>query len=203
MRDIVKQGYEKGDYEKTFRQDKNPNAFEKTRLDSFLNELPKNSNVLDLGCGIGIPFDKYLADKGIKVKGVDFSKKHIDQAKKNVPNAEFVEGDFSEMKFDKKSYNGILALYSIFHIYRDQHKKLLENIYKTLTDGGVALMTFGTSGSEYCEEEDFCGTKMAWSTFEPEIYKQYFNEIGFKIREETYEGKPGDEEYHYWVMVKK
>ena len=203
MQDIVKQGYEKGDYEKTFRQNKQPNTFEKGRLDAFLQELPKNAKVLDLGCGIGIPFDKYLVDRGIKVKGIDISKKHVEMARKNVSETEFIEGDFSEINFDEKSYDGILALYSIFHIHRDQHKNLLEKVYKTLKDSGVTMITFGTSGSEYGEEDNFCGSKMAWSTFEPETYKQFFQEIGFKVIEEKYEGNPGDEEYHYWALVRK
>jgi SAM-dependent methyltransferase len=52
---------------------------------NFMEQLPAHSSVLDLGCGTGLPFGKYIADKNHILRGVDFSENMIELAKKNVP----------------------------------------------------------------------------------------------------------------------
>lgn len=66
IRKIVKEGYEKGDYVGFFRTNSQPNAMEKKLLDRLAESLPKGAKILDLGCGTGVPFDKYLVDLGLK-----------------------------------------------------------------------------------------------------------------------------------------
>ena len=55
-------------------------------------------------------------------------------------------------------------------------------IYNLLKQDGIILVTLGTSGSEYGEEQDWCGAPMAWSTYEPEEYKKIMTDLGFKIQ---------------------
>ena len=76
-------------------------------------------------------------------------------------------------------------------------------MHTLLNNGGIILVTLGTSGSEYGEEKDWAGATMAWSTYEPKEYEKMIKDVGFTILEATFEGKPGDEEYHFWVLVKK
>lgn len=47
--------------------------YEKKWLDQFLALLPKNSNILDLGCGSGKPIANYLIQHGHHLTGVDSS----------------------------------------------------------------------------------------------------------------------------------
>ena len=51
--------------------------------DAFLSLLPKGSTVLDVGCGGGIK-TKYIADKGFKAAGIDFSEEMIKVAKREL-----------------------------------------------------------------------------------------------------------------------
>lgn len=202
MKKLVEEGYDTGDYVSAFRLTKKPNMMEKSFLDKLIELIPKGGRVLDLGCGTGIPIDKYLVDKGIRVRGIDISQKHVNLAKRNVPSAEFVKGDFSEFDFDEK-FDAIISFYAIFHIPREEHKDLFLKMYDLLNDNGVILVTLGTSGSEYGEEKDWAGATMAWSTYEPKEYKKIIKLVGFKILEATFEGEPGDDEYHFWVLAKK
>ncbi|MEK6895928.1 MAG: class I SAM-dependent methyltransferase [Nanoarchaeota archaeon] len=201
MRKIVKEGYEKGDYAGTFRTSNKPNKMEESFLKKLLKLLPKNLHVLDFGCGIGVPFDKYLVEHGCKVTGVDISQKHINEAKKNVPKAKFIKGDFSKIDF-QETFDAIISFYAIFHIPREEHKELFLKMADLLKSNGKILITLGTSGG-YGEEEEWCGAKMAWSTYDPDTYKKLLDETGFKILEATFEGQPGDEEYHFWVLAQK
>ncbi len=203
IRKIVEEGYDKADYAGKFRTNFVPNEMERKFLERFIGQIGTKAKVLDFGCGTGVPFDKFLVENGVDIMGIDISQKHIDMSKKNIPTAKFIKGDFSKFEFGKQKFDGIISLYAIFHIPREEHKDLFIKMYNLLSKNGVILVTLGTSGSKYSEEQNWCGAPMAWSTYNPDTYKQILNEIGFKIIEDAFEGNPGDEEYHYWVLAKK
>ena len=68
--------------------------------------LLKGKKVLDAGCGPGRDVE-YLMSEGYEVTGIDLSEGMIEEAKKNVPNGNFVLMDFRKMKFKAKSFDGI------------------------------------------------------------------------------------------------
>jgi ubiquinone/menaquinone biosynthesis C-methylase UbiE len=203
MRKLVEEGYEKGNYVSKFRTDPEPDGKVLPFLEEFVELLPKGAKVLDMGCGTGIPFDRYLVEKEFEVTGVDFSQKHIELAKRNVPDAEFIKGDFSEIDFGEESFHAIVSFYAIFHIPRDEHKALFARMNKYLKKEGIILVTLGTSGSEYGIEEDWLGAPMAWSSYHPEKATEIISESGFRILKTFFEGDPGDDEYHFWVLAMK
>lgn len=43
-------------------------------LDRFLDGLPAEPRILDLGCGAGAPIDKYLLAHGCSITGIDTSR---------------------------------------------------------------------------------------------------------------------------------
>jgi len=201
IRKIVKEGYEKGDYVGHFRTNHKLTKLEKRFLDHLVALLPENGEILDLGCGIGIPFDKYLADHNLKITGIDVASKHIKQAKQNIPTATYIEGDFSIMDFGKKKFDAIIALYSIFHIPRIEQQGLFNRMYSLLKDSGLILMTLGTSNEE--SMNTFCDAPMVWSNYDPDKYRKMIDKSNFKIIDSEYEGQPGDNEYHWWILLKK
>ena len=111
IRKIVKDGYEQGDYPRVFRRDGPPNEMERQFLDRLLSLCPITPRVLDLGCGTGLPIDKYLADHGADVAGVDISPKHIALARANVPSASYVEGDFSQLALTAGSFDAVVSFH--------------------------------------------------------------------------------------------
>jgi 2-polyprenyl-3-methyl-5-hydroxy-6-metoxy-1,4-benzoquinol methylase len=200
MREIVKQGYEQGDYEKHFRNSNSMNNIEKEFMSKLQEILPENSKVLDLGCGTGIPFDDYLVKNNHSVIGVDFCEKHIKKAKVNVPNAKYILGDFSKHDFNQE-FDAVISLYALFHLPKEEHETMLEKIYALLKDNGKLLITLGTD--EGSSIHDFCDSKMAWSFLDHKMYKDMIEKMGFKIIMDKFEGKPGDPEYHYWILAEK
>jgi len=203
IRSLVKEGYETGDYAGHFRTNSQPNAMEKKYLDRLGSLLPQAAKILDLGCGIGIPFDKYLVENGFQVTGIDFAANHLQAAKKNVPTATFIEGDFSKIDFGGDHFQAIIAFYSIFHLPREEQPDLFRKMAGLLTDGGLILVTLGTSPGDGVEE-NWAGSKiMAWSNYDPATYKTILARAGFEIMASEYEGHPGDQEYHWWVLAKK
>jgi cyclopropane fatty-acyl-phospholipid synthase-like methyltransferase len=203
MRKLVEEGYEKGNYVSEFRTDLEPDVKVLPFLKDFIELLPEKAKILDLGCGTGIPFDRYLVEKGFEVTGVDFSQKHIELAKRNVPEARFIKGDFSDIDFGEESFHAIVSFYAIFHIPRDEHKALFVRMSKHLKKEGIILVTLGTSGSEYGEDKDWLGAPMAWSSYHPDKAKEIISKSGFRILKTFFEGDPGDDEYHFWVLAMK
>jgi len=200
LRRVVRRGYEQGDYAGVFRKDDRLNETQRHFLSSLLYLLPVGATILDMGCGTGIPFDKYLEEHGCKVTGIDFCRKHLRQARVNVPKARFLYGDFSRVELSDK-FNAVVSFYAVFHIPRDEHRNLFLKMYQTLRPGGLILLSLGNSAGE--TEEDFCGARMVWSSLSPATYESILGQIGFEVVMSDYEGKPGDAEYHFWVLARK
>jgi len=202
IRAIVKAGYENGNYAEIFRKSDVLSQFEKKFLEDLASRIPGKAKILDLGCGTGVPFTRYLAEKGFRITGIDFAHKHIQQAKSNLPEARFISGDFTEVDFREEKFHGITAFYSIFHIPKEEHTSLLRRVASLLEENGIVLMTLGTYVEDNTEEE-WCGSSMAWSSYDPAAYKRIFDRVGLNILTDEFEGIPGDPEYHWWVLMKK
>lgn len=176
-------------------------------LDLFLNSLDKDSQVLDLGCGAGIPTTKKLAKK-FRVLGVDISTEQIKLAKQNTPEAEYIAGNILDINFEKDKFAGILAFYSLFHIPRDSHEELFRRIYLWLKPGGVFLATFLAAEHESLElmDESMKKAPMFLSAASPEKTKSLIENSGFEIiRAEisTDVEQDGSEDSFFWVFACK
>lgn len=203
MQDIVKRGYEKGNYEGVYRNRQSLNDFEEWFFEELRSNLPAQSSVLDLGSGPGVPYDLYLVQKGFSVTGIELSRKHLKRAKRNVPEAEYILGDFLNHPFNPLHYDGVIALYSLFHIPRERHQELLSKVGALLKPKGYFLITVGTEDTPYKERQSFCGAAMAWSFFGAETNMRMIAESGFTILKMANEKDFGSAESHLWVLAQK
>ncbi|QVK18268.1 class I SAM-dependent methyltransferase [Mycoplasmatota bacterium] len=201
---IIKRSYEINNYWKKYRENRQLTKFEKESIDSFIISLKSPvKKVLDLGCGTGLPYDDYLVKNGCYLTGIDFSKKHISMAKKNIPNAKFIYDDFLSYKFSNK-FTGILLFYSFFHIHRSNHNYLLKKIYNLLLDNGIVLMNVRSEDSGDIKYKDnFCGKPMCWSHFNFEKFHSMAISCGFSIKVLGDEKDYGSDESHIWIIMKK
>lgn len=120
---------------------------EKAYLDSLISIIGAGANVLDLGCGTGMPIMNYLLDKGMQVVGVDASHRMLDKARKRFPSVDFLEVDMRELSLDKK-FDAIIAWHSFFHLPPEDQVPMFGVFKAHLNNGGVLLFT---SGKEYGE----------------------------------------------------
>ena len=161
---------------------------------SWIKNLPKNSNVLDLGCGSGIPITKILIEKEMNVYGIDASSTLLQEFQKNFPNipveCEGVENsEFFNIKFD-----AIIAWGLIFLLSSDTQIKLLNKISKSLKTGGRLLFTAPKQKAEW---EDLM-TKKKSRSLGAKKYKEILLEFDIRIvREFNDEG-----ENHYFEGIK-
>ena len=174
----------------------------KRELDSFLDHLPKQSTILDIGCGSGL-VAKFLTDKGLKVIGIDTSRNMLTLARKIAPSAKFYKIDMKQMRFPSNEFDGVMALYSIIHVPRKYHVRIFKKIYQILKPNGIALLSVGGSNLENSIEDNWMnwGTKMYWSHFDKDTNFKLVKRSGFKIISCRLSGEKGDK--HPFILAQK
>ena len=118
-----------------------------------------NATVLDIGFGTGILTQK-LYQYGCAVYGQDFSSKMIELASNKMPNANLYQGAFTKgivKQLKQRSYDFIVATYSIHHLKEDEKVKFLHELLTLLDKNGMILIgdvMFETQEQlEKCREE--------------------------------------------------
>ena len=177
-KEIVRQGY--NEVAEDYLALRNEELAEMEFLPDFISKIPKDSKVLDAGCGAGYPFTKKLSEY-FDVIGVDISEKQIELATKKVPKATFLCEDMTKLSFPDDYFTGILSYYAIIHIPREEQYDLLKNFYRMLKKGGVALLTFHSTDDPGYHHDDFFGSDMFWSGFDKKTNEKMVQKIGFKI----------------------
>jgi len=114
-------------------------------LDLLIKRLQLGATILDIGCGAGVPIDKYFIDKGFKIIGIDISDKQIELAKKNLPEGEFKVKDMLDLKKREFTVDTVVSFYAIFHTPRQKHLEILQKINSFLPDNGYLLVTMGAT----------------------------------------------------------
>lgn len=120
-------------------------------LNGFVNKLPQNPLILDLGCGTGGE-SKRLLDLGASVIGIDLSEKSLEYAKTNVVGAEFFLMDIMDMNFQKGKFNGVLDAGTLFHFNIDDQNKILTNVFNYLKSSGIFLSFYPEGDFEGIQE---------------------------------------------------
>lgn len=149
-------------------------------LGELMERLPGNAQVLDAGCGAGVPVGRMLSER-FDVTGVDFSEAQIELARQHVPNAKFICQDMTRLNFEAERFDGITSFYAIIHIPREEHRTRLINFYRMLKPGGVALLCLGAEHLIDDVDENYLGTRMYWSHFDSETYISILKDSGFQI----------------------
>jgi SAM-dependent methyltransferase len=173
----------------------------------WIGELTKSlrpgAAILDLGCATGIPVAAELAGR-YRVTGVDISPEHIQQAGRNVPDAEFVCSDALTVTFPAGHFDAIISLYTFDHIPRDEHRGLLERLRHWLRPDGLLLLSIEDQ-DEPGTVAEWLGVDMFFSMFGADATRQLVREAGFDI-EKTALGTQteGETDIAYtWILARK
>jgi cyclopropane fatty-acyl-phospholipid synthase-like methyltransferase len=153
----------------------------KKYLDMLANNLQKGASILDVGCGAGLPVDKYLVEKGFSLSGIDISPRQIELAQKNIPEGFFEIKDMSKLQAYEYCVDAIVSFYAIFHIPREEHAALFKKFITFMPKGGYILVTMGANGEDPGTEEVFHGEKVFYSFYAPEKNTEIIKDAGFEI----------------------
>jgi ubiquinone/menaquinone biosynthesis C-methylase UbiE len=149
-------------------------------VDAFLSYVTTGKKVLDIGSGPG-NFSKYLYDKDYEVEGIDLSEKMLEIAKSNVPNVSFTYMDMRTLSFQRESFDGLIAPYSLIHIPTTDIPQTLNGFMEVLKPGGVLLIiTQAGEPDRIVDETLIKGLKMFINFFTRNRLKNLLSEAGFE-----------------------
>ncbi len=104
--------------------------------------LTPESPVLDLCCGSG-QTTAFLVHYSQRVTGLDASPKSIERAKRNVPQASFVEGWAEKMPFEDDCFDLVHSSAALHEMEPGQRQQIFAETLRVLRPGGrVAIVDF-------------------------------------------------------------
>lgn len=111
--------------------------------DSFLETLPENASVLDIGCGPG-NISKFLLDNkpDLNLLGIDMAPGMIALARKNNPRGNFEVMDCKNIKNISLEFNGIISGFVIPYVSHAEMGQFIKDASGLLKNSGNFYVSF-------------------------------------------------------------
>jgi len=177
----VRRGYDAVSYR--YRADEDGDPGERGEwIARLVPLLPARADVLDLGCGCGLPVAKALVQAGFAVTGVDLSDVQIERARRLVPGATFLRADATDVSFPTGSFDAVVSLYMFIHLPMDEQPPLIRRLAQWLRPGGVLLATTGHTAWTGTEADWLGGgASMVWSHPDADTYRGWISSAGLEV----------------------
>jgi cyclopropane fatty-acyl-phospholipid synthase-like methyltransferase len=177
-------------------------------LEEFTARLAAGGDVLELGCGAGVPITARLAER-FTVTGIDVSPGQIARARELVPAARLIVGDMTTIEMPAASFDGVAAFYSILHVPRERHAALFGRIAGWLRPGGWFVAAFSGHDDPGWTGR-WLGVPMFFSGFAPNVTASLLSDAGFRVvrrrletmREPEEDGTLSDATF-LWVLARR
>jgi SAM-dependent methyltransferase len=185
QRDLVRRGYDT--ISRAYRTDgggSSTTSSESTAsyqgwIAELTARLEPGARVLDIGCGAGVPADRFLVDAGLEVTGIDISPVQIERARALVSEATFVCCDIVDVALEPQSLDAVVSLYALIHLPLEDQRELLPRILATLRPGGLFLAVVGHG--RWTGVEDYLGAPMFWDHADADTYLRWLHDDGFDV----------------------
>jgi SAM-dependent methyltransferase len=148
------------EYAVAFGDDLEQLPLDRSTLDATVARLRNDQVVLDLGCGPG-QVAGYLADRDLRVVGLDLSPRMLALASHRAAPAAFVGGDMRVLPFRDGSFAAVVAFYSVQHVRRDGLGPLVGEMARVVAANGLLVIAAHLGRGEVYVDE------LLGHTFEP------------------------------------
>jgi SAM-dependent methyltransferase len=146
--------------------------------DRFVDGLPAAATVLDLGCGSGRPVAQYMAERGLRVTGVDSSPAMISLCRSRLPEQDWIVADMRELSLGRR-FDGILAWDSFFHLNYDDQRRMFPVFAKHASNRAVLMFNAGPAHGEGIGE--YRGDPLYHASLAPAEYQALLTQFGFEV----------------------
>jgi SAM-dependent methyltransferase len=188
---IVADGYDRIGDEYLAWSALRPSAARLQALDLADGLIPRGADVVELGCGAGLPMTARIA-AGRRLTGVDISPEQIRRARRNVPDATFEVADMTALDRPAGSLDAVVAFYSLTHVPRDEQPALFARIRRWLRPGGVFIASLGVEDDPGGVEADWLGVDMYFSHFSARVNRRLLADAGFVVERAEVLTEPED-----------
>jgi SAM-dependent methyltransferase len=149
---------------------------------------PSGAQVLELGCGAGLPVTKALTEYAT-VTAIDISPAQAARAAQNAPSASILCADMMAVEFPDAAFDAVAAFYAITHLPREEHGELFRRIARWLRPGGHFLASLGAAPLDDHVETDWHGAPNFFSHHDPGESAKLIVDAGLEILERAIENQ--------------
>lgn len=184
-KEIVRRGYDR--ISRAYRADDAGDGQYAEWLDLVEERVAAGADMLDLGCGCGVPVARRLSRR-YAVTGVDLSPVQIERARELVPGARFICADMSTVELTPASFDAVVCLYAIIHLPLAEQPAILRAVATWLRPGGIFVATVGHQAWTGMEK-DWLGVEggdMWWSHADAGTYRHWLSDAGLTVELETF-----------------
>ena len=176
---------------------KNRPSFWKAEMKLFEWSLPKNSKVLEIGCGPATD-GKYLGEVGISCISVDFSKTMLGIAKEIDKKSKLAQMDNYNLGFSENSFDGFWASATLLHM--ENASSALSELTRVTKNNGVGFISIKEGDGEGTDPK----TGFYFKYYKHEEFSKILHDQNFKILRATKrKGTPAHDYLTYLVRVNK
>jgi SAM-dependent methyltransferase len=169
-------------YHELYHSEINEKEYDRKLLDGFARNFNENSLICDAGCGPSGHIGRYVFEKGIPVLGVDIADRCVELARQHNPAMRFERGDMGKLAFAEKTFDGIMAYYSIIDTPKDCIGRLFGEFHRVLKPRGYLLVAVKAGATEgYLAELLGIETEIYFSLFTQDEIRRYYEEGGFCV----------------------
>jgi 2-polyprenyl-3-methyl-5-hydroxy-6-metoxy-1,4-benzoquinol methylase len=119
--------------------------------DRWARSLKPNSNVLEIGCGGGIPVTQTLVDAGLNLWAIDSSPTLVAAFRDRYPDIPVKCVSVLESDFFQRKYDAVISIGLIFLLNEEGQFKMLRRVSETLHPGGSFLFTAPVEVGEWAD----------------------------------------------------
>lgn len=106
---------------------------------AFCLSYIQNKDVLDVPCGTG--WGSSMLSGYALLTGLDIDEGAIYYARTHFPGIQFVEGRMEQLPFGDNSFDVVICLEGLEHLYLTDARKFLERVHRTLRSKGLLILT--------------------------------------------------------------
>ncbi len=169
------------------------------KREEFINMLPKKAWIIDIGCGPGRDA-LFFTGHGLRVTGIDLSKKTIVKARLIAPKADFQVMDFRKLSFPDELFDGAWFGASIFCVEKSHAGRIIENVYRILKKNGVMNISFKEGKGEGFELDKRYDREKFYAYYTEEEVRPLLLNPGFKIHKITRSGYKSKYHTHPYIQ---
>jgi len=150
-------------------------------INEFMKLLPAGGAVVDIGCAGGRD-SKIFSDSGFKVTGLDITEEFLEEGRRSVPQAEFLNMDVTDIQLPAESADAVWANAVLLHVDKEDIPRALQNINHVLKPGGkLHIRVKQGEGTKEVVEKLTGEERRPFIFFQKDEMEQYVTGAGFKI----------------------
>ncbi len=154
-------------------------------FDYFLTLLPKESKVIELGCGPGNVV-KYFSERrpDLTILGIDLAPEMIREAKTINPNSEFLLLDIRNTDQINKKFDAVIAAFCLPYLSYEDLESFFSNLKNLTTDKGVVYLSCmeGAKEKSGFEKTSFTGDSEIYIYYhQRDVLESFLLKNGFVI----------------------